>query len=280
MTTRAARRVANAPHSGYQRVEAGDMLLLMDTGRAAAARRQPGGACRLPVVRAVARLQRIVVNCGLPATNRETWRQVARATAAHSTVVFNDTSSCRFLEGGSFKRLLGTPIVGGPTDVPVAREERDDAHRAARLARRLRRPLQRHPSARADAVAGRQPARRRGPVRADRRRHACPPDVPDEFAVRFHLHPSVKANRLTDGHGAMLMLPNRDVWTFNAYEDRVELEESVYLAGSDGPRRAVQIVIYGRARKVPRVHWTFAHAPPAGRRQRAAAAARNRELPL
>ena len=86
-----------------------------------------------------------------------------------------------------------------------------------------------------------------------------PPEVSDEFAVRFHLHPAVKANKLTDGHGAMLMLPNRDVWTFNAYEDRVEIEESVYLSGADGPRRAVQIVIHGRARDVPRVHWAFAH---------------------
>ena len=55
----------------------------------------------------------------------------------------------------------------------------------------------------------------------------------------------------------MLMLPNREVWTFNAYEDRVEIEESVYLSGSDGPRRAVQIVIYGRARKIPRIHWSL-----------------------
>jgi uncharacterized heparinase superfamily protein len=56
----------------------------------------------------------------------------------------------------------------------------------------------------------------------------------------------------------MLMLPNKEVWTFNAYEDRIELEESVFLAGSDGPRRTLQIVVYGRARKVPRVQWTFA----------------------
>ena len=67
------------------------------------------------------------MNCGLPGTNRETWRQVARATAAHSTVVFNDTSSCRFLESGSFKRLLGTPIVSGPSDIQVSREDRGDA---------------------------------------------------------------------------------------------------------------------------------------------------------
>ena len=44
---------------------------------------------------------------------------VARATAAHSTVAFNDTSSCRFLDGGSLKRLLGAPILGGPADVQV-----------------------------------------------------------------------------------------------------------------------------------------------------------------
>jgi uncharacterized heparinase superfamily protein len=91
-----------------------------------------------------------------------------------------------------------------------------------------------------------------------------PSDIPDDFAVRFHLHPAIKANKLTDGHGAMLMLPSRDVWVFTAYEDRVEIEESVYLSGSDGPRRAVQVVIYGRARKIPRVHWTFTHVASSG----------------
>jgi len=59
----------------------------------------------------------------------------------------------------------------------------------------------------------------------------------------------------------MLLLPNREAWTFNAYEDRVEIEESVYLAGPDGPRRAMQIVIYGRARKIPRVHWSLLRVP-------------------
>jgi uncharacterized heparinase superfamily protein len=61
-------------------------------------------------------------------------------------------------------------------------------------------------------------------------------------------------------------LPNKDVWSFNAYEDRVEIEESVYLAGTDGPRRTAQIVVYGRARKVSRVQWTFSFtaASPVG----------------
>ena len=61
------------------------------------------------------------------------------------------------------------------------------------------------------------------------------------------------------------------MWTFSAYEDRIELEESVYLAGNDGPRRTVQILIYGRARKVARVQWTFSiieASPLASRRGR------------
>ncbi len=74
------------------------------------------------------------------------------------------------------------------------------------------------------------------PARGD----SLPGNKPDDFAIRFHLHPTVKASRLTDGHSVMLMLPNREVWTFTAYEDRVEVEESVYLAGHrrTAPRRA------------------------------------------
>ncbi len=74
----------------------------------------------------------------------------------------------------------------------------------------------------------------------------------------------MKANRLSDGHGVILLLPDRELWTFNTYGETVEIEESVFLSGPDGPRRTVQIVIYGKARKQPRVRWSFRHTPPAG----------------
>jgi uncharacterized heparinase superfamily protein len=50
------------------------------------------------------------------------------------------------------------------------------------------------------------------------------------------------------------------VWTFSARDCRVELEDSVYLAGSDGPRRTTQMVIHGNARAVPRVLWILQQA--------------------
>jgi uncharacterized heparinase superfamily protein len=270
--------LSNTPHSGYQRIAAGPMLLLMDTGAPpplGVSQEAHAGCLSFELSHD---LQRIVVNCGLPGTNRETWRQVARATAAHSTVVFNDTSSCRFLESGSFKRLMGTPIIGGPTDIQVSREDRADAIvlRASHDGYADRFSVI-HQRALKLAMNGGRIDGEDLFVAVDG--DIIPQTVPDEFAVRFHLHPSVDANKLTDGHGAMLVLPNRDVWTFNAYEDRIELEESVYLSGPDGPRRSAQIVVYGRARKVPRVHWTFALVESPG-----APAARRRgdepELPL
>ena len=134
--------LSNAPHSGYQRVEA-ERAAGADGHRHAAAAgvsQEAHAGCLSFELSHGCSASWSIAACRR--TSRETWRQVARATAAHSTVVFNDTSSCRFLEGGSFKQLLGTPIVSGPTDSPVAREERGDAHHAARLARRLCRPLQ------------------------------------------------------------------------------------------------------------------------------------------
>jgi uncharacterized heparinase superfamily protein len=77
-----------------------------------------------------------------------------------------------------------------------------------------------------------------------------------DFALRFHLHPAVKASRLPDARGVMLILPSHDVWTFEAFDEEVDLEDSVFLAGNDGPRRTAQIVIrHEEARQAPSIRW-------------------------
>lgn len=255
--------VSNAPHSGYQRIDAGQTALLMDSGRPPpiALSQEAHAACLS--FELSWKLHRLVINCGLPAVNKETWRQVARATAAHSTVTFNDKSSCRFLESGSFRRLLfGMPIVGGPRNVTVEREE---THAGAMLRTSHdgyasdfgvihNRTIQLSADGRTlEGEDSFTPSKVRGfPARAG-----------DEFAIRFHLHPAIKASRLSDGHGVILLLPDREVWTFTTLGETAEIEESVFLAGTDGPRRAVQIVIYGHARERAKVTWSFGHTPPA-----------------
>jgi len=79
----------------------------------------------------------------------------------------------------------------------------------------------------------------------------------------------------------MLVLPNRDVWTFEALDERVELEDSVFLAGNDGPRRTAQIVIRQDARHAASIRWSFVRSttsPTATTARRNAR--REPELPL
>jgi uncharacterized heparinase superfamily protein len=255
--------VANAPHSGYQRLEAGDTVMLMDTGRPPPLAVSQSGHAGCLSFETSWKRHRLIVNCGLPAMNRENWRQVARTTAAHSTVTLNDTSSSQLGSGTAFRRLLGgIPIVGGPHRVATERHETVDgivlsathdgyAREFGILHRRVLRL----------AADGREIHGEDNflPAHGD----SFPKKGGDDYAIRFHLHPAVKANRLTDGQGVMLTLPDRDVWTFDSHGYPVEIEESVYLAGPDGPRRTVQIVMYGQARARPRAAWSFQHTPRA-----------------
>jgi uncharacterized heparinase superfamily protein len=252
--------LSDAPHSGYQRMETAGTLVLVDAGLPpplSVSQEAHAGCLSFELS---CKQNRIVVNCGLPVASRDNWRQVARATAAHSTATFNDTSSCGFIESGPVRRMLqGVPMVGGPSALEVAREDEADGM--------LLRTSHDGYAALFNVVHHRVLLLSSDGQRLDGEDVFTPakgdtmPAGRDQFALRFHLHPSIKANRLSDGHSAMLLLPNKEVWTFSSSEERIDIEESVYLAGRDGPRRSVQIVIYGRARKVMRVQWSFALAP-------------------
>ncbi len=266
--------LSNAPYSAYQRLAAGGGAVIMDTGRAPPIEMslEAHAGC-LSFEFSTPKQSLIVVNCGMPAVGRENWRQLARATAAHSTVTFNDTSSARFVELATFRRVLGgAPMLGGPRTVSVTREDRNDAIVLRAMhdgyADRFGIMHERMLTFAADGT------RLDGEdVFLDADGGAQVRNLQDEFAVRFHLHPAVKPTRLTDGHGVMLMTPNKEVWTFSAHEDRAELEDSVYLAGSEGPRRTSQIVIHGHARSAARVQWSLQQVATSG----AAAAARRPE---
>jgi uncharacterized heparinase superfamily protein len=256
---------ANAPYSGYQRLAAGGAIAIVDTGCAPPIEMSlDAHAGCLSFEFSSPRQSLIIVNCGMPAIGRENWRPIARATAAHSTVIFNDASSARFVELATFRRMLGgSPIVGGPTRVTVNREESSDAIAlramhdgyAKRFGILHERVL----------ILSNDGMRLEGEdIFLDADGEPRLRSTHDEFAIRFHLHPTVRATRLTDGHGVMLMTANKEVWTFGVYHDQVELEDSVYLAGSEGPRRTLQLVIRGRARSAARVQWLLQGHPAVG----------------
>jgi uncharacterized heparinase superfamily protein len=272
--------MANMPHTGFQRLDAGQTTVIIDTGSPPPAGVSHDAHAGCLSFELSSGISRIVTNCGMPTTGRDNWRPFARSTAAHSTLTYHDTSSCQFVEMSAMKRLLhGAPVTSGPVEVESYREvvqngtlltTSHDGYLAKFGAIHRRVLMIANDGARIDGEDTLSPPQGGRFKGADA-----------DFALRFHLHPAVKASRLSDARGVMLVLPNRDVWTFEALDDKVDLEDSVFLAGNDGPRRTAQIVIRQDARQAPSVRWSFVRstASPAVTNARRNAR-REPELPL
>jgi uncharacterized heparinase superfamily protein len=272
--------MASMPHSGFQRLDAGALTVIVDTGPAPPPNVSDEAHAGCLSFEMSSGQSRIVVNCGVPTAGRDNWRVFARATAAHSTVTYRGTSSCQFVERGAMKRFLhGAPIVSGPSTVEAYREV-DASGTTLTTAHDgyLSRFNIIHRRVLTIAADG---------SRLDGEDTLSPPSGgrikggEADYALRFHLHPAVKANRLDDARGVVLVLPSREVWTFEAQDDKVDLEETVFLAGNDGPRRSLQIVVRQDAKHNATVRWSFsrsAGSPSATAARRSAS--RAPQLPL
>jgi uncharacterized heparinase superfamily protein len=272
--------MANMPHTGFQRLDAGAMTVIMDTGPPPPPNVSHDAHAGCLSFEMSSGPSRIVINCGMPATGRDNWRAFARGTPAHSTLTYHGTSSCQFVELSAMKRLLqGAPIISGPANVESYRQEVTNglllttSHDGylTQFGVLHRRVLMVSPDgSRLDGEDTLLPAQG-GRMK----------DTDTDYALRFHLHPSVKASRLSDARGVMLVLPNRDVWTFEALDDKVELEDSVFLAGTDGPRRTAQIVIHQDSRHASSIRWSFVRSTASASATTAKRNARREpELPL
>ncbi|MEA2822260.1 MAG: hypothetical protein QOJ86_4264 [Bradyrhizobium sp.] len=272
--------MVNMPHTGYQRLDAGAMTVIMDTGPPPPPSVSHDAHAGCLSFELSSGPSRIVINCGMPATGRDNWRVFARGTPAHSTLTYHGASSCQFVELSAMKRLLqGSPIVSGPTNVESFREAATNgmlltASHDGYLAKfgviHQRVLMVSHDGTRLDGEDTLNPAPG-GRIKGN----------DGDYALRFHLHPSVKASRLSDARGVMLVLPNRDVWTFEALDDKVELEDSVFLAGNDGPRRTAQIVIKQDSRHASSIRWSFVRSSTSASATTAKRNARREpELPL
>src|SRR6202008_3910100 len=90
--------MAGMPHSGFQRLDGGAMTVIMDTGMPHPANVSHEAHAGCLSFELSSGPNRIVINCGMPSNGRDNWRAFARGTAAHSTLTYHDTSSCRFIE--------------------------------------------------------------------------------------------------------------------------------------------------------------------------------------
>ena len=251
-----ARPLAQAPHSGYRRLEAETGLVICDTGRPPPppfSERAHAGTLAFEFSSGP---QRLVVNCGRPVAAQPQANEAARSTAAHSTLVLDDASSSRFADG-RLRRWFGRQILSGPRQVtaranPTAEalgfEARHDGY-ADRFGVIHRRKLTLAPDGGGlfgeDAL---EPAPGRSRTGSD---------GPRPFTLRFHLHPTVRAEQLDHGKAVMLTTPAGARWVFEAGGQDTRLEESIFFAVAEGPRRTTQIAVPGLVPARPSLSWSL-----------------------
>lgn len=254
-----------APHSGYHKASAGGIEIILDGAsppRGVNAAESHASALAFEMASPGGKL---VVNCGWSNAQPGSWREPVRATAAHSVLTLEETSSARLLQPGWKRALLGPRLVHGPDPVKARRNEEDlgiwleathDGYR-----KRFGLSLRRRIFLAADG----------GDLRGEdglfRPVGDGPPDNPEErytFAIRFHLHPDVRASLSRDALSALLVQPNGEGWRFRTDGGTVRLERSVYLAAGAPPERTTQLVVSGDAepygggdRPPNRVRWAF-----------------------
>ncbi|MBV9243992.1 MAG: heparinase II/III family protein [Methylobacteriaceae bacterium] len=245
----------NAPYSGYQRLEAEGTILVIDAGRPPHREFSEEAHAGCLSFELSAGVERIIVNCGAPSGGRVEVRDAARATAAHSTLVVEETSSCRFATSPRLNTWFGSRILSGPEVVTCERglDQSDLIVRASHdgYAGPFGITHERHLRLAADGsrVSGEDM------LRPSSARARTPSSL--NYAIRFHLHPAAQVQMLPDGLAVEIRLPGGEAWLFAAAGMAIETEESIFFAAPDGARRTRQLVVRANFGHMAHVSWSF-----------------------
>ena len=229
---------------GYQRLAAGQAVVVLDAAPPPVARLVEGGCASTLAFEFSDGPNRIVVNCGgaragvvqLP----EALAEGLRTTAAHSTLIVGDSNSTAIHADGTLGR--------GVAEVELARQESEGSSRIEAshdgYARRFgfihRRQL-------VLAGDGRELRGEDMLLPATKRRKL----VGTGFAIRFHLGLGVQVSPTADGLAALLRLPgstqNGGLWQFRCRGGTLAVEESVWIDADGRPHATMQLVVTGES---------------------------------
>lgn len=249
------RAPARAPQSGFERLVANRTVALIDTGAPPQAGLDISAHAGTLSLEVSIGKERLITNCGARPGNRDPWASVQRSTAAHSTMVVDDTNSAEILNDGTFGRR--------PQAVTSERNEDDGNHWITAshdgyvpvfgLSHERRIYL----AAGGEDIRG-EDALIRPSDSANASREAR------GFALRFHLHPTVQASLVQNGSAVLLRLPSGTGWRLIAEGGTLSLAESVYLGTADEVRRTEQVVVSGTldaGANAARVKWALKKVP-------------------
>jgi len=249
-----ARPLRNARGWGYQRMSALGTIVVLDAAPPPQQKMAQRGSASTLAFELSDGPQRLVVNCGgtgpLPTDLPGELVEGLRTTAAHSTLILEDTNSTNILADGSLGK--------GVEDVTIDRSEDNDASRLeASHDGYVRAYGLVH---KRSLMLGNDGKELRGadqlqPKGRKRIREGLP------YAVRFHLAPGVEVTATADGMGAILRSKGAPAWNFRCRGANLTPEESLWIDGRGRPQRTMQLVIIGEVSALGgEIGWTFRRA--------------------
>lgn len=227
-----------APHTGFQRLAAGRSVMLFDVGPPAENGAVAGAHAGTLGFELSIGKDRVIVNCGARQDGEEEWVRVQRSTAAHSTLVIEDTNSSHIV-GNEHHRRSAPPARHSRTENAgnIWLSGTHDGY-ADRYGLSHRRCV--YMASVGDDIRGEDTLI----LAADTKgKGGC---MAHSYKVRFHLHPSIRAHKDTDGNIIVLRLPTGGTWRFRVDGGSVHIADGIYLGADETPGVATrQIVVSG-----------------------------------
>ncbi|MEX0644786.1 MAG: heparinase II/III family protein [Parvularculaceae bacterium] len=209
-----------ARHTGFQRLEAARALIIADVSAATSPRRFDSASS----FHFSSGRSRIVVNCGNGAHLPGEWVRALCFAAAHSTLSAETAAASAMLAAsGTVLHRRAEDGRGQLLEIDRTFDERD-----AEKSRYVRRIFV--------SPGG-------DDVRGEDQLVGAPEVLMQNWRLRFHLHPTVRASLARDGRSVILALPNREGWRFRTNCHVLRLEKSVYCGSGGLPAATEQIVL-------------------------------------
>ena len=246
-----ARPLRAARGWGYQRLSALGTIIVVDAAPPPGARLAKSGCASTLALEMSDGAQRIVVNCGgpgpVPTAIPSELIQALRTTAAHSTLILDDTNSTAILPDGTLGKGVADIVIDRSEDNDCSRLEaaHDGYVKGFGLSHQRRLSL------------GNDGKEIRGedrliPKGRRKIREAAP------YAIRFHLAPGVEATVTADGMGAILRSSGAPPWNFRCRGAMLQVEESLFIDGKEQLQPTVQLVVVGEVSSVGgEIAWQF-----------------------
>lgn len=236
---RSGRPPKSLPHSGYERLQAVRMLVIVDRGDVPpvgsdALAHASFGSFELSLGR-----ERLLVNSGAaPSGQADAWHHALAATAAHTTLTLHDRNLAELLpQGGIGRRPQRMYFERSEADGHTRLALNHDGYKEKFGTLHYRQlVLMSH----GEELRGSDTLEGRSKL---------------PYSLRFHLHPDVQAALIQQNQAVLLRLPSGGGWRLRAESGSFSLEESLYY-GKTNPRPSQQIVLRGiTGKKTTTLNW-------------------------